>query len=66
MKKFDEAAPYFLEVDKILGKQGKLKMDDKTALKEAYDLLITIYDQKSAKDKVKEFEVKFNDVDRVH
>jgi hypothetical protein len=66
MKKFDEAAPYFLEVDKILGKQGKLKMDDKTALKEAYDLLITIYDQKNAKDKVKEFEVKFNDVDRVH
>jgi len=66
MKKFDESAPYFLEVDKLLGPQGKLKMDDKTALKEAYDLLITIYDQKNAKDKVKEFEVKFNDVDRVH
>jgi len=66
MKKFDEATPYFLEVDKILAPQGKLKMDEKTALKEAYDLLITIYDQKNAKDKVKEFEVKFNDVDRVH
>jgi len=66
MKKFDEATPFFLEVDKILAPQGKLKMDEKTALKEAYDLLITIYDQKNAKDKVKEFEVKFNDVDRVH
>jgi hypothetical protein len=28
--------------------------------------LITIYDQKNMKDKVKEYEVKFNDVDRVH
>ena len=66
MKRFDESVPHFLEVDKLLGSRGKLKMEDKTALKEAYDLLITIYDQKNQKDKVKEFEVKFNDVDRVH
>jgi len=66
MKKFDEAIPYFMEVDKILGGQGKLKMEDKQALKEAYDLLTTIYDQKGVKDKSHEFEVKFNDVDRVH
>jgi hypothetical protein len=66
MKKFDESTPYFLQVDKLLAGQGKLKMDEKQALKEAYDLLITIYDQKNMKDKVKEYEVKFNDVDRVH
>ena len=74
IKKFDEAAPYFLEVEKLLvakaaaeTKDGKphLKMEDKSDLKEAYDLLITIYDQKgNAKDKVKEFEIKFNDVDK--
>jgi hypothetical protein len=66
MKRFDEATPYFMEVEKILAPQGKLKMDDKTALKEAFDLLITIYDQKNNKEKVHEYEVKFNDVDRVH
>ncbi|HYE53450.1 MAG TPA: tetratricopeptide repeat protein [Chitinophagaceae bacterium] len=66
VKKFDEAIPYFLEVEKLLEPQGKLKMEDKSDLKEAYDLLITIYDQKGMKDKVKEYEVKFNDVDRKH
>lgn len=66
LKKFDEAMPSFLEVEKLLGSQGKLKMEDKSDLKEAYDLLITIYDQKGMKDKVKEYEVKFNDVDKVH
>ena len=66
LKRFDDATPYFLQVDKLLASSGKLKMDEKQALKEAYDLLITIYDQKNMKDKVKEYEVKFNDVDRVH
>src|SRR4051812_16851990 len=66
MKRFDDATPYFLQVDKLLASSGKLKMDEKQALKEAYDLLITIYDQKNMKDKVKEYEVKFNDVDRIH
>jgi tetratricopeptide (TPR) repeat protein len=66
IKKFDEATPFFLEVAKLLEPQPKLKMEDKSDLKEAYDLLITIYDQKGLKDKVKEFEIKFNDVDRKH
>ncbi|HEY0677455.1 MAG TPA: hypothetical protein VGD17_04180 [Chitinophagaceae bacterium] len=66
VKKFDEAMPYFLEVDKLLAPKGKLKMEDKQDLKEAYDLLITIYDQKGQKDKLKEFEEKFNNVDKVH
>lgn len=74
VKKFEEAAPYFLEVEKLLiakaqaePKDGKphLKMEDKSDLKEAYDLLITIYDQRpTTKDKVKEYEVKFNEVDK--
>ncbi|HYC28665.1 MAG TPA: hypothetical protein VEB42_07610, partial [Chitinophagaceae bacterium] len=64
--KFDEAVPYFMEVDKLLGSQGKLKMEDKSDLKEAYDLLITIYEQKNLKDKVKEYEDKFNNVDKIH
>lgn len=66
VKKFDEATPFFMEVEKLLAPQGKLKMDDKSDLKEAYDLLITIYDQKGTKDKVKEYEVKFNEVDKKH
>ena len=66
IKKFDEATPYFAKVDELLSAQGKLKMEDKSDLKEALDLLITIYDQKGMKDKVKEYEVKFNDVDRKH
>ena len=42
-KKFDEAIPYFEKVDQDLGGKGKLKMDEKSTLKDAYDLLITIY-----------------------
>ena len=66
MKKFDEAIPYFEKVDQILGSQGKLKQDERTNLKDAYDLLITIYDQKGQKDKLKIYEEKFNNVDKVH
>ena len=66
IKKFDESIPYLAEVDNLYGPKGKLKMEEKTDLKEALDLLITIYDQKGNKDKVKEYEVKFNDVDRKH
>jgi len=66
-KKFDEAIPYFEMVDKDLGSKGKLKMDEKSALKDAYDLLITIYEQKStAKDKVDLYTNKFNNVDKDH
>jgi hypothetical protein len=65
-KKFDEAIPYFEMVDKDLGSKGKLKMDEKTSLKDAYDLLITIYEQKNLKDKVDAFTTKFNNVDKDH
>jgi len=65
-KKFDEAIPYFEQVEKDLGSKGKLKMDEKTSLKDAYDLLITIYEQKNLKDKVDAYTTKFNGVDKDH
>ena len=66
-KKFDEAIPYFELVDKDLGSKGKLKMDEKSSLKDAYDLLITIYETKSTqKDKVDFWTNKFNNVDKDH
>jgi len=46
VKKFDEAIPYFEKVEQDLGSKGKLKMQEKQALKDAYDLLITIYETK--------------------
>jgi tetratricopeptide (TPR) repeat protein len=60
LKKFEEAIPYFLAVERLLGKQTQLSAGDKADLKEALDLLITIYDQKGDKEKVKEYEAKFN------
>ena len=67
-KKFDEAIPYFEKVDQDLGGKGKLKMEEKSALKDAYDLLITIYEQKGPtfKDKADAYTNKFNNVDKDH
>jgi len=65
-KKFDEAIPYFEKVEQSLGSKGKLKMQDKQALKDAYDLLITIYETKNQKDKATAYTDKFNNVDKVH
>ena len=65
-KKFDEALPYFEKVDQILGSKGKLKMDEKKTLKDTYDLMITIYDQKNLKDKSDAFTTKYNNVDKDH
>lgn len=65
-KKFDEAIPYFEMVDKDLGAKGKLKMDEKSSLKDAYDLLINIYQEKKIKDKEDLYTNKFNNVDKDH
>ena len=67
-KKFDEAIPYFEKVDQDLGGKGKLKQEEKSALKDAYDLLITIYEQKgpAGKDKADAYTNKFNNVDKDH
>jgi hypothetical protein len=67
-RKFDEAIPFFEKVDQDLGSKGKLKQDEKSALKDAYDLLITIYEQKgpAGKDKADAYTNKFNNVDKDH
>ena len=65
-QKFDAAVPYFEKVDEILGSKGKLKMDEKGYLKDSYDLLITVYDNKGNKEKLKIYEDKFNNVDKTH
>jgi hypothetical protein len=67
-KKFDEAIPYFEKVDQDIGGKGKLKQEEKSALKDAYDLLITIYEQKGPtfKDKADAYTNKFNNVDKDH
>jgi hypothetical protein len=65
-KKFDEAIPYFETVDKDLGSKGKLKMDEKSSLKDAYDLLTNIYTDKNIKDKIDYWTNKYNNVDKDH
>ncbi len=65
-KKYDEAIVYFQKVDQALGSQGKLKMEEKQFLKEAYDLLITIYEQRQDKDKIDVYTDKFNNVEKKH
>jgi hypothetical protein len=50
-KKFDQAIEQFVKIDELLGGQGKLKMEEKQFLKDSYDLLITIYEQKQNTEK---------------
>jgi hypothetical protein len=65
-KRFDEAVPYLEKVDQLLGSQGKLKKADKVALRESYDMLVTIYESKKDKAKIDSWTTKYNDVDKVH
>lgn len=65
-KKFDQAIEQFVKIDELLGGQGKLKMEEKQFLKDSYDLLITIYEQKQNTDKASVYTDKFNNVDKVH
>jgi hypothetical protein len=65
-KKFDEAIPYLEKVDQLLGSQGKLKKADKVALRDSYDMLITIYESKKDKPKIDSWTEKYNNVDKVH
>lgn len=65
-KKFDQAIEQFVKIDEMLGGQGKLKMEEKQFLKDSYDLLITIYEQKQDQAKATAFTEKFNNVDKVH
>lgn len=65
-KKFDEAIVHFVKIDELLGSQGKLKMEEKQFLKDSYDLLINIYDQRQNQEKSNEYNEKFVNVDKVH
>jgi tetratricopeptide (TPR) repeat protein len=65
-KKFDEAIVQFEKIDQLLGGQGKLKMEEKQFLKDSYDLLITIYEQKQNNEKATAYTEKFNNVDKIH
>ena len=60
---FDKAIPYFLETEKLISLSTTRSAADKRDLKEALDLLATIYDQKGEKEKVKLYEEKFKQVD---
>ncbi|HEY4967914.1 MAG TPA: hypothetical protein VII28_16020 [Puia sp.] len=66
VKRFDEAVPYLEKVDQLLGSQGKLKKADKVALRESYDMLVTIYESKKDKAKIDSWTAKYNDVDKAH
>ncbi|HEX4849925.1 MAG TPA: hypothetical protein VFV08_03915 [Puia sp.] len=65
-KKFDEAVPFFEKVDQELGSKGKLHKPDRDTLRDAYDLLVNIYDAKNQKDKSAAYTDKFNNVDKIH
>ncbi len=65
-KKFDEAVPYFEKIDALLGSQGKLKGEDKRALKDSYDLLSAIYDNKGNKEKSNLYTDKLMNTEKVH
>jgi hypothetical protein len=66
VKRFDEAVPYLEKVDQLLGSQGKLKRADKVALRDSYDMLVTIYESKKDKAKTDSWTDKYNNVDKVH
>ena len=65
-KKFDQAIEQFTKIDELLGSQGKLKMEEKQFLKDSYDLLITIYEQRQNTEKAGVYTEKFNNVDKIH
>lgn len=64
--KFDLALAEFKKIDELLGGQGKLKMEDRRFLRDAYDLMINIYDQRQDTTNVALYTDKFNNVDKVH
>ena len=65
-KKFNEAIPYLEKVDQLLGGAGKLKKADKVALRDAYDMLVTIYESRKDTAKIAFWTDKYNNVDKVH
>jgi len=62
----DQAIVEFEQVDSLLGNGGKLKMEEKQMLKDAYDRLIIFYEQRKDDAKATAYTDKFNNVDKVH
>lgn len=62
----DSAITEFEMVDQLVGKEGKLKMEDKQMLKDTYDRLIIFYEQRKDDTKAAAYTDKFNNVDKVH
>jgi hypothetical protein len=62
----DSAIVEFEMVDQLLGKEGKLKMEDKQMLKDTYDRLIIFFEQRKDDAKSAAYTDKFNNVDKVH
>lgn len=62
----DSAITEFETVDNLIGKSGKLKMEDKQMLKDTYDRLIIFYEQRKDDAKTAAYTDKFNSVDKVH
>ncbi len=62
-QKFSDAIPYFLAVEELLGSVAKPDPGELANLKEAYRLLIIIYDQLSQKDKSQEYDAKASVLD---
>lgn len=65
-KKFDLAIPEFEKLDALIGSKAKLKSEDKSYLKNAYDNLISIYELRQNREKADLYTEKFNNVDKVH
>lgn len=57
-QKFSDAIPYFLAVEQLLGSVAKPDPGDQATLREAYHLLIVVYNQISQTDKSQEYEAK--------
>jgi hypothetical protein len=65
-QKYDQAKVYLEKIEQVLGSQGKLKGQEKMILRDAYDMLIIIYEQKRDKDKANAYTEKYNNVDKDH
>ena len=63
LQKFSDAIPYFLAVEQLPGSVAKPDPGELANRKEAYRLLIIIYDQLGQTNKSKEYESKFSALD---
>lgn len=61
---YDLAIPYLLEIVEKLENKADMVREERNSLRNALDILITIYDQKNMKDKVKTYEDKYSNMDK--